>query len=234
MRSARHLGKIVATASPLAQGRLRSDRSYLVTGGLGGIGRAVAGMACRPWRRNNRAQWAPGAGRGRRGNDPQPSRTRGERRRGTGGRHRHRCARPNARPYRSESASLGGRDSQRRRLVGRRPHQPELDEIRAGPLAEDPGGLALASRDRAIATSTSSFSSRAASGSWAIRDRRITPSANAFLDQLAGSPPRDGAPGAGHCMGGLVRDRRGGRAEGTGSKGSARRWEAVGSPRSRA
>ncbi len=42
MRSARHLGKIVVTASPLAQGRLRSDRSYLVTGGLGGIGCAVA------------------------------------------------------------------------------------------------------------------------------------------------------------------------------------------------
>ena len=42
MRSARHLGKIVATASPLAEGHLRSDRSYLVTGGLGGIGCAVA------------------------------------------------------------------------------------------------------------------------------------------------------------------------------------------------
>ncbi len=42
MRSARHLGKIVVTASPLAQGRLRPDRTYLVTGGLGGIGCAVA------------------------------------------------------------------------------------------------------------------------------------------------------------------------------------------------
>ncbi|MDE0417908.1 MAG: SDR family NAD(P)-dependent oxidoreductase [bacterium] len=42
MRSARHLGKIVATASPLARGHLQSDRSYLVTGGLGGIGCAVA------------------------------------------------------------------------------------------------------------------------------------------------------------------------------------------------
>ena len=28
---------------PLARGRLRSDRTYLVTGGLGGIGQAVAG-----------------------------------------------------------------------------------------------------------------------------------------------------------------------------------------------
>ena len=43
MRSARHLGKIVVTASPLAAGRLRQDRTYLVTGGLGGIGCAVAG-----------------------------------------------------------------------------------------------------------------------------------------------------------------------------------------------
>ncbi len=42
MRSARHIGKIVVTASPLAEGRLRPDRTYLVTGGLGGIGCAVA------------------------------------------------------------------------------------------------------------------------------------------------------------------------------------------------
>ena len=42
MRSARHLGKIVVTASPLARGQLREDRTYLVTGGLGGIGCAVA------------------------------------------------------------------------------------------------------------------------------------------------------------------------------------------------
>ena len=43
MRAARHLGKIVVTANPLAQGHLRGDRTYLVTGGLGGIGCAVAG-----------------------------------------------------------------------------------------------------------------------------------------------------------------------------------------------
>ena len=42
MRSARHLGKIVATTPPLKDGRLRQDRTYLVTGGLGGIGCAVA------------------------------------------------------------------------------------------------------------------------------------------------------------------------------------------------
>ena len=42
MRAARHLGKIVLTTSPLARGRLREDRTYLVTGGLGGIGCALA------------------------------------------------------------------------------------------------------------------------------------------------------------------------------------------------
>ena len=43
MRSARHLGKIVVTPPPLVTGRLKQDRTYLVTGGLGGIGCAVAG-----------------------------------------------------------------------------------------------------------------------------------------------------------------------------------------------
>ena len=42
MRSARHIGKIVVTTPPLVGGRLRQDRTYLVTGGLGGIGCAVA------------------------------------------------------------------------------------------------------------------------------------------------------------------------------------------------
>ena len=43
MRSARHLGKVVVTTPPLIKDRLRQDRTYLVTGGLGGIGCAVAG-----------------------------------------------------------------------------------------------------------------------------------------------------------------------------------------------
>ena len=42
MRSARHIGKIVVTTPPLVRGGLRQDRTYLVTGGLGGIGCAVA------------------------------------------------------------------------------------------------------------------------------------------------------------------------------------------------
>ncbi len=43
MRAARHIGKIVLTNSALETGQLREDRTYLVTGGLGGIGCAVAG-----------------------------------------------------------------------------------------------------------------------------------------------------------------------------------------------
>ncbi len=42
MRAARHIGKIVLTNSPLETGRLRENRTYLVTGGLGGIGCALA------------------------------------------------------------------------------------------------------------------------------------------------------------------------------------------------
>ncbi len=42
MRGARHTGKIVFTNSPLTRGTLRSDHTYLVTGGLGGIGCVVA------------------------------------------------------------------------------------------------------------------------------------------------------------------------------------------------
>ena len=43
MRDARHIGKIVLTNSPIETGQLREDRTYLVTGGLGGIGIAIAG-----------------------------------------------------------------------------------------------------------------------------------------------------------------------------------------------
>ncbi len=44
MRAARHVGKLVLANSPLETGRLRGDRTYLVTGGLGGIGCALAGQ----------------------------------------------------------------------------------------------------------------------------------------------------------------------------------------------
>ncbi len=43
MRSARHIGKNVIVMPPVTEGRLRPDRTYLVTGGLGGIGTVIAG-----------------------------------------------------------------------------------------------------------------------------------------------------------------------------------------------
>ena len=43
MRSARHIGKNVIVMPPLSDGPLRPDRTYLVTGGLGGIGTVIAG-----------------------------------------------------------------------------------------------------------------------------------------------------------------------------------------------
>ncbi len=43
MRSARHIGKNVIVMPPIQRGRLRPDRTYLVTGGLGGIGTVIAG-----------------------------------------------------------------------------------------------------------------------------------------------------------------------------------------------
>ena len=42
LRSARHTGKNILRMSPLVRGQLRQDRTYLVTGGMGGIGCAVA------------------------------------------------------------------------------------------------------------------------------------------------------------------------------------------------
>ena len=52
MRAARHVGKLVLTTSALARGGLRRDRSYLVTGGLGGIGLEIAARL---------AEWGAGA-----------------------------------------------------------------------------------------------------------------------------------------------------------------------------
>ena len=52
MRSGRHMGKIVLTKPPLTTGRLRENGTYLVTGGLGGIGQLVAG-----WLADRGAQW---------------------------------------------------------------------------------------------------------------------------------------------------------------------------------
>ncbi len=42
MRAAKHIGKIVFANSPIENGQLRNDRTYLVTGGTGGIGIEIA------------------------------------------------------------------------------------------------------------------------------------------------------------------------------------------------
>ena len=42
MRGARHIGKIVLTTPPLRTGRLQQDGTYLITGGMGGIGCVLA------------------------------------------------------------------------------------------------------------------------------------------------------------------------------------------------
>ena len=62
MRSARHIGKNVIVMPPLADGRLRADRTYLVTGGLGGIGTVVAGWLADQGGRRDRAQRTATAG----------------------------------------------------------------------------------------------------------------------------------------------------------------------------
>ena len=147
MRSARHLGKIVVSAPPITGGRLRQDRTYLVTGGLGGIGCAVA-------------EWMAerGAGtivlNGRRGPDAaaeatiEALRDRGVTvRGGVGGRDRQRRARPDAGAHRSESPATRRRHSQRGSPLGRSTHQPELGAVRAGPVPEDPRRMAPSPRN---------------------------------------------------------------------------------------
>ena len=62
MRDARHLGKIVLSNSPLETARLREDRSYLVTGGLGGIGCVLAGWLARARCRHHHPEWSPRSG----------------------------------------------------------------------------------------------------------------------------------------------------------------------------
>ena len=49
MQQARHMGKIVLTTPPLAGRALRHDRTYLITGGLAGIGLESGSIAGRAW-----------------------------------------------------------------------------------------------------------------------------------------------------------------------------------------
>ena len=146
MRSARHIGKIVLTPPPVTNGRLRSDRSYLVTGGLGGIGIAVA-------------EWLAehGAGtivlNGRRDPDPEAQqaidafRARGvsvevEMADMTDTAAIDAMLHSHGRPVSAARRC----HPQRRRALRRRPHQPDLGELRARPVTKDNRRMAPPSR----------------------------------------------------------------------------------------
>ena len=81
MRGARHIGKIILAAPPLREGGLRQDRTYLVTGGLGGIGCRGGTVACGSRGADHRAERAARPRPGGRGDDCRAS---GPRRRGAG------------------------------------------------------------------------------------------------------------------------------------------------------
>ena len=71
------MGKVVLGASALSSGRLRGDRSYLVTGGLGGDRPGGGGLAGGSWCGGDRAERPPGAGCGRGGGGVEELKERG-------------------------------------------------------------------------------------------------------------------------------------------------------------
>ena len=75
MRSARHIGKNVLALPAMVGGRLRPGRTYLVTGGLGGIGIAVAGWLADRGGRRDRPEWAQASRPGGRRSDRGPATT---------------------------------------------------------------------------------------------------------------------------------------------------------------
>ena len=211
MRAARHIGKIVLTLSPLETGRLRGDRTYLVTGGLGGIGIALA-------------EWLAerGAGtivlNGRRPPDAAAKKT-VEALRARGFRVEveladvAEAAALDAMLGRFDAAlpPLGRRHPQRGRAGGRRPGKPDLGKFRDRAVAEDAGGLAPAPRDRGPRPGPLRplFERRR-------RRRQSRPGEPRLGKRLPRStgraPAHPGASGAGHRLGRLVGAGRGGGA----------------------
>ena len=132
MRAARHIGKIVLTTPPIAEGRLRRDGTYLVTGGLGGIGLALAAWLAERGAGSVVLNSRRGAERGGGAGDRGAARPRVQDRGGDCGRHGHGRARCHAGADRRGAAAARRRHPQRRRAVGRRLGEPELGELRDG------------------------------------------------------------------------------------------------------
>ena len=201
-----------------AGGRLRKDRTYLVTGGLGGIGCAVAGLLA-----------DRGAGsivlNGRRAPDTAARETvRALEERGvtvrveiadvTDARRGGRDARAGRR---GPAAARGGRP-QRRGAVGRRAHEPELGAVRGGAPAEGARRLAAPPGDRGTRPRPLRPVSRAWWACSARRARRTTPPPT----RTRTSSPPTGAHG----------DSRGRPSPGGRGRGSARRRSTANGSRS--
>ena len=213
MQGARHIGKIVFTNSPFARGRLREDRSYLVTGGLGGIGIAVAGWARRARCRRHRAQ-RPAAAR-------------------TGGRRGDRSA-PLPRGHRAG----GARDVTDAAALDAMLARMDADLPPLGGVIHSVGVLADATIGNQTWETFETVLWPKMLGAWHLHRATATrdldmfvlfssvagvlgnpgqvnhAAANAFLDQLRRPPARARPPRPGHRLGRLVGDRR--------SRGAAR------------
>ena len=212
MRAARHIGKIVLTTHPLRSGHLRQDGTYLVTGGLGGIGCALA-------------EWLAehGAGvvvlNGRRA--PDAAAQQGDRCLARPGvqdrgracrRDRHGSPRCHAHADRRVPVAASRRGPQRRRAGGRRPREPEIGTASSpscGRRCSVPG-TCTGQRQTAISTSSSCF--RASQGSSATRAKPTTRPPTHSLTSSQPTGERSGPPGPSHCLGRLVGARRGGGA----------------------
>ena len=207
MRSARHLGKIVLTPPPLLNGPLRQDRTYLVTGGLGGIGCAVA-----EWLADH------GAGaivlNGRREPDAAANEVIGAlRERGVTVEVELADVTDTAAldamlaRIDAKSAAAWRCYSQRGRALGRRAHQPELGKLRASAVAENHRRLAPAPRDTGSGSGPlrplfqqSRCHGQSGPGK-SCRGQRLSRSTRR-------TPPRARPPRSGYCLGRMVRNWR--------------------------
>ena len=172
---------------------------------------------------SHRAEWAPGPGCCGRGDDQRTQGTRDNGAGGTGGCVGRRCGGPDAGADRPGVAAPRRRDPQRGGAVGRCVDQPELGELREGAVAEDSGGLAPAPRDNE--SRPGSFRPLLESGRC---DGQSRPGESRRGQCLSGparwSPPCVRPPGTGHRLGGLVGNRRSGRATGTDRAAARGAW----------